>query len=166
MRKISIEIKNMFKVTLISTLIILCISLIILSFIFPPVKYNRNQLMVKYSINDEIFNDLKSELLNQQYEKILLRKENSSYILFYNDQKQELSNNEIKDILEKTIVLLDNTGAKYIKKEHNNIIVNFTSEINFAQNIVYLYDNNQYNFSHRIRRLVELDNKWYYIEET
>lgn len=59
---------------------------------------------------------------------------------------------------------IEKFDVEYIQKEKNNIIINFNSQINFAQNIVYLNNYDDYEFRHEVDKKRKLKNKWYYIE--
>lgn len=155
------EINDLFKVTIFRILVILCASATILFIILPSPKHNSIEFIMKYALNVKTFEDAKSELLSQKYESILLRKNKTSYSLFYNDKKQTLSDNKLK----KTIELMENVNAEYIEKDKDNITVNFTSAINFAQNIVYEHNREDFMFNHIVSKQIKLKNNWYYVEE-
>ena len=155
------EINDLFKVTIFRILVVLCASATILFIILPSPKHNSMEFIMKYTLNVKTFEDAKSELLDQEYESILLRKNKTSYSLFYNDKKQTLSDNKLK----KTIELMENVNAEYIEKDKDNITVNFTSAINFAQNIVYVHNREDFMFNHIVSKQIKLKNNWYYVEE-
>ncbi len=152
--------KKLFLLTLFG--VIYSIMLIII--FFPSAKENSFKIMMYYYMNQNEFNSLKDELLNQNYESMTLRKNNSLYELDINKEHSVISANELKKSYKNIATFIEKFDVEYIQKEKNNIIICFNSQINFAQNIVYFNNYNDYEW-HYVDKKRKLKNKWYYVEE-
>lgn len=78
-------IKNLYEVLvyekILLTLFGVIFSIILLVILFPSAKENSFKIMMYYYMNQNEFNSLKKELLNQDYDSMILTKNNSSYEL-------------------------------------------------------------------------------------
>ncbi len=147
------------------TLFAVIFSIIIIIMLLPSAKENSFKIMMYYYMNQNEFNNLKDELLNQDYKSIILRNNNSLYELDINKDHSVISANEFKKNYKNIAIFIEKFDVEYIQKEKNNIIINFNSQINFAQNIAYLNNYDDYEFRHRVDKKKKLKDKWYYTEE-
>lgn len=139
-------------------------SIVLLIILCPSAKENSFKIMMYYYMNQSEFNSLKKELLNQDYESMTLAKKHSSYELTIDKKKFVVGIDELKKNYKNIASFLEKFDIEYVQKEKNNIIINFNSQINFAQNIVYLNDFDDYEYRHNIEKKRKLKNNWYYIE--
>ena len=147
------------------TIFVIILSMILMIMFLPSPKENSFKIKMYYYMNQKEFNRLKDECLNQDYESMTLRKNKFVYELDMNKEHSVISTNELKKKNKNIATFLEKFNVEYIQKEKNNIIINFNSQINFAQNIVYLNNEDDYEFRHIVNKKKKLKNKWYYTEE-
>ena len=152
--------KKIFLLTLFGVIF----SIVLFIILCPSAKENSFKIMMYYYMNQSEFNSLKKELLNQDYESMTLAKKHSSYELTIDKKQFVVGIDELKKNYKDIASFLEKFDIEYVQKEKDNIIINFNSQINFAQNIVYLNDFDDYEYRHNVEKKRKLKNNWYYIE--
>lgn len=147
------------------TLLGITISIILIFMVIPSSRAREFKIKRCYYINQTEFNTIKNDLLKEQDDILVQKSDGNLYKVTINNEKNIMNADEFKKIYKSIALFMEKYNVIYIHKEGENIIINFNSEISFAQNIVYLKDYNDYKFSHIINKKIKLNDLWYYIEE-
>lgn len=141
------NIRKMMLITIFSTVLIVILSLTALWFCVPHARKSQLNIIIKFYRNEELLKKTSEKFKDLKLEKICLKKEElSSTTVSYNEEQYSLKKNDIKELT----TIIKKLDIQYISKEKQNIIINFNSQINFAQSIVYIKDISDFEYGHII----------------
>lgn len=149
-------------------MILLTIFLIIL--LIPPtgnmilmnLKKSENQILDKFDKNYELFESSINELLILENGAIIDNKIESIELI--NKMKQnELNKTEKINEYTNLVKLFRNVKIEYVQKTDNYIRYTIKTGWNFSQNIIKIYNEEEYSKNINIKEKKQLKDNWYYI---
>ena len=147
--------------------VLVLIVFVILLYLIPSHRTNSIVIRFKYYKNAKAFEEVKKEMYKSDEDSIEISKDSDNnvfYIKIGND-KHAATSDDINYKYSECIKLMNNTNINYIQKDGNNIVINYYVWFNFAQEIVWMPDDKNFEHKYIILKKTNLKNHWYYVEE-